>query len=154
MPSLDDFVQLGQDVLEEFDNSPSGGTAGLAARLVKLTEGSYSPSAGKNLAQTPVSYDLSKYTRTRSTVYPVGEPGAGTTRRVEEFFVTVAEADLVAEGWTLGQLPDERCAFVIDVGSGESATSRSYPVVSSERVLKESLIRMKVRRDLAPTTTA
>lgn len=153
MPSLNDFVTLGQEVLEEFDNSTSGGTTGLTAKIIRYTSNSYNPLTGKFAAEVVGTYDLDKYTRTRSTVYSVGEQGAGSTRRVEEFFVTVAEADLVAEGWTAGELPDERSAFVVYQGSGDGQTSKAFPVVSSERVLKESLIRMKVRRDLGPTTT-
>lgn len=151
MGVLDEFGDLAATFVQEFNNGVAGGGGGADLYMRRRALGAYDAATQKRATTPTTTTKIDRYSRTGSQVFTA--PGSsGAMRKFEEFFVVVVIADAVAAGWPAPGgtplQPDETCELLVGVGGAGGV----YPVVSCQRVMKESAWRMKVRRDMGPAT--
>ena len=141
--ALDEFAALASEFASTFDNGEGGGDAGVTLLLTRMTGGTYAPGTGRKTGATPSEYLIVEYVRSRSVQSTV--PVGSGMRKVEEFTITVTQAAMETANWPAGVLPDESCTVTLTDADNNSVV---YPVVGAERELGETLVKIKVRRDM------
>lgn len=131
-----DFDAMAADVLDAFGNAEE-----LTLRLNVL--GAFNATLGHR-AKTSYDVPVSRYIRSKSVQATVASGSSGDLRRVEEFSLLIRVADIPGVD-TLGEQPIDQTYQVV-IGH------YIYPVVGVEREVGETMLRIRVRRDLGPAT--